>query len=98
MSSMVLTLARIAKDAGIPAKTMLKWRTSNLRSLISEDKLPGTLKASEKANLESVVKQAEEFLSMADKESPDVERYMEMQRILETASSSILRKHGTIPS
>jgi L1 cell adhesion molecule like protein len=88
----------IAKDAGIPAKAMLTWRTSNLRSLISQDKLPGTLKASEKANLESVVKQAEEFLSTADKESPDVERYMEMQRILETASSSILRKHGTIPS
>ncbi|KAG0697425.1 heat shock cognate 70 [Suillus ampliporus] len=86
------------QDAGTRAKKTLDWYTSNLRSLISKDKLPGTLKASEKASLESVVKQAEEFLSMTDKESPDVERYMEMQRILETASLSILRKHGTTPS
>lgn len=110
----------IAEDAGIRAKKTLKWYTSNLRSLISEDKLPGTLKASEKASLESVVKQAEEFLGTTDKESPNaeqyeemqrrnletasdkegptVEQYVEMQRILEAASSSILRKHSTTSS
>ncbi|KAG2139235.1 heat shock cognate 70 [Suillus clintonianus] len=83
---------------GAQAKKTLKWYTSNLRSLISEDKLPGTLKASEKERLESVVKRAEEFLSMADNESPDVEQYVEMQRFLETASLSILRKHSTTSS
>ncbi|KAG1807000.1 hsp71-like protein [Suillus subaureus] len=75
-------------------KKTLKWYTSNIRSLISEDKLPRTLKASEKASLESVVKQAEEILDTTDKESPDVERYLKMQKILETASSSVLRKHA----
>ncbi|KAG1772893.1 heat shock protein 70 family, partial [Suillus placidus] len=88
----------MAEDAGIRARKTLKWNTLNLRSLISEDKLPRTLKASEKASLESVIKQAEEFLSMTDKESPDVERYLEMRRILETTSSSILRKHDTTSS
>ncbi|KAG1768777.1 heat shock cognate 70 [Suillus placidus] len=88
----------MAEDAGIRARKTLKWNTLNLRSLISEDKLPRTLKASEKASLESVIKQAEEFLSTTDKESPDVERYLEMQRILETTSSSILRKHDTTSS
>jgi len=56
------------------------------------------LTASEKERLESVVTQAEKILSMAEKESPDVEGYEEMQRILETTSLSILRKQGTSPS
>ncbi|OAX35203.1 heat shock protein HSS1, partial [Rhizopogon vinicolor AM-OR11-026] len=86
------------EDAGTRVKKTLDWYTSNLRLLITEDKLPGTVKASEKASLESAVKRAEEFLSMAEKESPNAERYEEMQRMLETTSSSILRKHGTVPS
>ncbi|OJA09360.1 hypothetical protein AZE42_05978 [Rhizopogon vesiculosus] len=86
------------EDAGTRVKKTLDWYTSNLRLLITEDKLPGTVKASEKASLESAVKRAEEFLSMAEKEGPNVERYEEMQQMLETTSLSILRKHGTAPS
>ncbi|KAG1726006.1 heat shock cognate 70 [Suillus paluster] len=86
----------MAEDALTGAKKTLEWYTSNVRSLISEDKLPGTLKASEKASLEFVVKQAEELLSITNTE--DVEQYTKMQRILETTSLSILRKHGSTPN
>ncbi|KAG1727514.1 Hsp70 protein-domain-containing protein [Suillus lakei] len=88
----------ITADASIQANKTLKVVYINLRSLISEGKLPWTLKTSEKASLKSVVKQAAEFLNTADMESPGVGQYVEMQRILGTASSSILRKHGTTSS
>ncbi|KAG1888523.1 heat shock protein HSS1 [Suillus subluteus] len=88
----------LAEDADIQVKKTVKWYTSNIRSLISGDKLPGTLKAPEKETLEVVIKRAEEFLSTIDENQPGIERYVEMQRILEMASSSLLRKHSTTSS